>query len=35
VTIKIDDNAKMRVLRSSIVRILTPTEADKPAENKA
>lgn len=26
VTLKIDDNARMRVLRSSIVRVLTPQE---------
>ena len=33
VTIKIDDNCKMRILRSAIARIITPTtEGDKPAE---
>lgn len=34
VTIRIDDNAKMRVLRSAIVRVLTPTEAEKAPESK-
>jgi preprotein translocase subunit YajC len=35
VTIRIDDNAKMRILRSSIARILTPAEGEKPAEKTA
>lgn len=35
VTLKIDDNVRMRVLRSSIVRILTPREPAKDtAESK-
>lgn len=32
VTIRLEGDAKMRVMRSSIVRILTPTEADKSAD---
>jgi len=32
VTIRIDDTAKMRILRSSIVRILTPGEDEKITE---
>jgi preprotein translocase subunit YajC len=33
VTIRIDDNAKMRILRSSIARILTPTESEAMAKD--